>query len=433
MQFVKFKLPIGLLSMISVLTFSSCSKDDDGEMLVNDTATITVENVIESKPLTQFGTFQNTGSSPVMNPGESASFTFYAGKGQTVSFAAMYGNSNDLFFAPANPGIRLYQNNGDPVTGDVSSQIRLWDNGTRVNEVPGSAVTHPGTAETNVKNVAEVTGTDAQGHAYLPASQLLKAEITHEGGTKFTLKLTNTSGGTANETPISAGVWAVSHISGTTLLKQDPIFSPGKPSANGLTDLAETGKTTPLEQYLTGITGSNSAFSPVLVVVYSGNDNPIFKIGENDRGQGLKELSQQGNADVLAAFLKTKSGVKQVFVLKDPATNILQPRINGNDGGKASQVISAQKGDRIALATMYAQSNDWFIAATNNGVDGSTRGDISSIMGLFDSGTLESSFPGAHIGAAPAQAESQPVQQLANPNQFNTLPSLPQMIKVTIQ
>ncbi|MBB6369718.1 spondin domain-containing protein [Chryseobacterium shigense] len=412
--------------MISVLAFSSCSKDDDGEMLVNETATITVENVIEGKALTQFGTFQNTGSSPVINPGESTSFTFYAGKGQTISFAAMYGNSNDLFFAPANPGIKLYQDNGDPVEGNVSSQIRLWDNGTRVNEPTGPAVTHPGVAETTPQNITEI------GLA-VPASQLLKAELTHEEGTKFTLKLTNTSGGTANETPISAGIWAVSHISGTALLKEDPIFSPGKPSANGLTDLAETGKTTTLAQYLTGITGPNSAFSPVLVVVYSGNDNPIFKTGENDRGQGLKELSQQGNADILAAFLKTKPGIKEVFVLKDPAGTILKPRINGNDGGKASQVISARKGDRIALAAMYAQSNDWFIAATNNGVDGSTRGDISSIMGLFDSGTLVSSFPGAHTGSAPAQAESKPVQQLANPNQFNTLPSLPQMIKVTIQ
>lgn len=426
MRFVKFKFPLGLLSMISVLAVSSCSKDDDGEMLVNETATITVENVIEGKALTQFGTFQNAGSSPVINPGESVSFTFYAGKGQAISFAAMYGNSNDLFFAPANPGIKLYQDNGDPIEGDVSSQIKLWDNGTRKNEPTGPTVNHPGDAEDNPLNVAEIA-------LATPASQLLKAELTYEEGTKFTLKLTNTSGGTANETPISAGVWAVSHISGATLLKEDPIFSPGAPSANGLTDLAETGKTTTLEQYLTGITGPNSAFSPVLVVVYSGNDNPIFKTGENDRGEGLKELSQQGNADVLAAFLKTKPGVKEVFVLKDPAGTILKPRINGNDGGKASQVISARKGDRIALATMYAQSNDWFIAATNNGIDGATRGDISSIMGLFDSGTLVSSFPGAHIGPQPAETESQPVQQLANPNQFNTLPSLPQMIKVTIQ
>lgn len=426
MQFVKFKLSLGLLSLMSVLAFSSCSTDDDGEMAVNDSAVITVENIIEGKSLSQSGTFQNAGSSPVLNPGESTSFSFYAGKGQTISFAAMYGKSYDLFFAPANPGIKLYQDNGDPVTGNVSSQIRLWDNGTRVNQAPAAPFTPPGTAESTPLNVSEI----ALG---IPASQLLKAELTFEGGTKFTLKLTNTSGGTANETPISAGVWAVSHSSGSTLVKEDPIFTPGKLSANGLTDLAETGKVTPLTQYLTGITGPNSPFSPVLVVVYSGNESPIFKTGENDRGQGLKELSQQGNADVLANFLKTQSGVKEVFVLKDPANTVLKPRIDGKNGGKVSQTISARKGDRIALVTMYGQSNDWFVATTNNGVDGSTRGDISSIMGLFDNGTLASSYPGAHIGFQPAQTENLPVQQLANPNPFNTLPSLPQMIKVTIQ
>ncbi|MFN1218887.1 spondin domain-containing protein [Chryseobacterium kwangjuense] len=426
MQFVKFKLPLGLFSLISVLAVSSCTKDDDSDLVVSDSAVITVENVIESKPLTQFGTFENSGSTPVLEPGESASFSFYAGKGQAISFAAMYANSNDLFFAPANPGIKLYQNSGDPVTGDVSSQIRLWDNGTRKNQTPGPAVTHPGDPESPALNVTEIT-------LPTPASQLLKAELTHEGGTKFTLKLTNTSGGTANETPISPGVWAVSHSSGTTILKEDPIFTPGKPSANGLTDLAETGKTTPLTQYLTGITGPSSSFSPVLVVIYNGIDNPIFKTGENDREQGLKELAQQGNPDILAASLKTKPGIKQVYVLKDPAAGSLKPRINGNNGGKASQNIMASKGDRIALVTMYGESNDWFVASTNNGVDGATRGDISSIMALYDHGTLQSSFPGAHIGSEPAEAESQPVQQLANPNQFNTLPSLPQMIKVTIQ
>jgi len=426
MQFMKFKLPFGLLSVVGVLALSSCSSNDDADQPVNDTAVITVENIIESKALTQFGTFQNAGSSPVLAPGESASFTFYAGKGQAISFAAMYGNSNDLFFAPSNPGIKLYQDNGDPVTGDVSSQIRLWDNGTRVNEPVGPSVTHPGAAELVTKIVTEIT-------LATPASQLLKAELTHEGGTKFTLKLTNTSGGTVNETPISQGIWAVSHISGTTLLKQDPIFSPGKLSANGLTDLAETGKITPLSQYLTGITGPNSAFSPVLVVVYTGNENPIFKTGESDRGQGLKELAQLGNPDILAAFLKTKSGVKEVYVLKDPATTVLKPRVDGANGGKASQAISARKGDRIAFVSMYAQSNDWFIASADNGVDGSTRGDISSIIGLFDNGTLKSSFPGAHIGSQPAEAENKPIEQLANPNEFNTLPSLPQMIKVTIQ
>ncbi|WP_336836342.1 spondin domain-containing protein [Sphingobacterium siyangense] len=114
--------------------------------------TITIENVLDSKPLVESGSFKNTGASPVVMPGEAISIKFSAAKGQALSFATMYGWSNDLFFAPANPGIKLYQDNGTPVEGDVSAQIKLWDNGTRINQMPGAAVIHPGTTETLVKS-----------------------------------------------------------------------------------------------------------------------------------------------------------------------------------------------------------------------------------------------------------------------------------------
>src|SRR3954466_14365347 len=112
-----------------VLFLASCKKDDD-----NDTpksGTITIENVLDSKPLVESGTFKGTGMPPVILPGQSVSFTFSASKDERLTFSTMYGWSNDLFFAPANPGIRLYQPDGSPVTGDVSAQVKLWDNGTR--------------------------------------------------------------------------------------------------------------------------------------------------------------------------------------------------------------------------------------------------------------------------------------------------------------
>ena len=99
--------------------------------------TITIENVLDSKPLVESGTFKGTGTPPVILPGQSVSFSFSAAKNQRLTFATMYGWSNDLFFAPANPGIKLYNDDGTPITGDVSAQIKLWDNGTRVNQTPG--------------------------------------------------------------------------------------------------------------------------------------------------------------------------------------------------------------------------------------------------------------------------------------------------------
>jgi len=420
-----------LLLLAATGTFlASCKKKDDimTSPTVN-TKTITIENVLDSKPLVQSGTFKGDGTPPVIFPGQSVSFSFFAGPGQALTFATMYGWSNDLFFAPENPGIKLYDDAGKPVTGDVSTQIKLWDNGTRINQVPGKNVMHPGTAEAAAKNITEVNGTDAQGNTYLPASQLVKATLVYEGNSKFTITLKNTSGGTANETPLSPGAWAVSYNVGGTLQNAMPVYTMGQPSINGLTNIAEAGDNALLSTYLTANTGIYTPLSPVLVVVYNGDENPFYKTGENDRAQGLKELSQMGNAEILATALRTHKGVKEVYVLKEATTTVLLPKTGNNLGGKVSQVLKLENGDRIAIATMYGFSKDWFFATKGNGIESSSTGDLSSNVGLFDNGTALDLFPGAS-GLAPA--ESKAIQEVANPNTYTTLPAINKMIKVTI-
>lgn len=416
-------------------SLSACTKDGDIPMM--QTNTITVENVLESKPLVQSGTFRGAGTPPVIFPGQSVSFSFYAAKNQTLTFATMYGWSNDLFFAPANPGIALYSNDGTPVTGDVSSQIKLWDNGTRVNQTPGMSVTHPGTPETTIKNISEVSGTDGYGNSYLPASQLMNVSLAYNGNSNFTITITNNSGGTANETPFSPGVWAISYVAGGNQLLPNALYAAGQQTANGLTNIAEAGDNTVMSSYLTSLTGIFTPLSPVLVVVYNGSENPFYKTGENDRGEGLKELAQRGNADILAAALISKPGVKNVYVLKEPATTVLLPKINGADGGKVSRQLTIAEGDRIAIATMYGFSNDWFFATKDNGVGATEKGDISTSIGLYDNGTAIDQFPGAgitqfNLEGTPLE-ESKPIQAVPNPNPFTTLPSISQIIKVTLQ
>lgn len=416
------------------ILLASCKKDNSN---TTQPATISIENVLNSKPLAESGTFAGTGTPPVILPGQSVTFTFSAAKNQRLTFASMYGWSNDLFFAPLNPGIRLYNDDGTPITGDVSDQVRLWDNGTRVNQAPGIAVTHPGTAETTVKNIREVSGTDDYGNKYLPAPQLMKVSLVYNGNSTFTATIMNNSAGTANETPFSPGVWAISYIVGGNLLLPEPIYSSGKPAANGLTNLSEAGNNTVLNTYLTGQTGIFTPLSPVLVVVYSGIQNPFYKTGENDRGEGLKALAQQGNADILAAALKSKAGVKSVYVLKAPSTTVLLPRINGADGGKVSQLLNIMPGDRIAVATMYGFSNDWFFASTGNDIDATQKGDVSASIGLFDNGTAVNQFPGAGITqfnlAGTPLTESKPIEAVPNPNSFTTLPPFSSIVKITLQ
>ncbi|OQP64046.1 hypothetical protein A3860_21785 [Niastella vici] len=418
----------------SVLFMASCKKDNDNP---THSETITIENVLDSKPLVESGTFKGSGTPPVIFPGQSVSFSFSAAKNQRLTFATMYGWSNDLFFAPENPGIKLYNDDGSPITGDVSAQIKLWDNGTRVNQVPGSAVVHPGTAEATPKNIKEVNGMDDYGNTYLAASKLMQASLAYNGNSTFTITITNISGGTANQTPFSPGVWAISYMAGGNLLLPEPVYSVGKLSANGLTNIAEMGDNSVLSTYLTGKTGIFTPLSPVLVVVYNGHENPFFKAGENDRGEGLKDLAQKGNADMLAAALKAKPGVKAVYVLKEGKSTVLLPRVDGAAGGMVSQMLSVMKGDRIAIATMYGFSNDWFFATSGNDLDATQKGDVSSSVGLYDDGTAVNQFPGAGITqfnlAGTPLNESTPIQMVPNPNAFTTLPAINNIIKVSIQ
>jgi len=414
----------------------SCNNNEDNQIQIK-MPSITIENVLDSKPLVESGTFKNTVASPLIMPNESLSFQFSAAKGQALSFVCMYGWSNDLFFAPANPGIKMYQDNGTPIEGDVSSQLKLWDNGTRINQVPGANVSHPGTAETTTKNITEVSGTDAQGNTYAAASTLMKATLHYEGNSTFTFTITNTSGNTTNPTPFSPGVWAISYIAGGNLLNPNPLYENGKPTANGLTNIAEMGDNSLLGTYIQGQTGIFTPLSPVLVVVYNGIDNPIYMTGENDRGKGLKELAQKGDASGLATYLKTVTGVKAVYVLPATNTNILLPKIGTQAGSSVSQQLSVTTGDRIAIATMYGFSNDWFFTSTGNDIDATQKGDFSSSIALFDDGTAINQFPGAGITqfnlAGTPLVESMPIQAVPNPNAFTTLPAITGIIKVTIQ
>jgi len=417
------------------LSFAACKKDKQNTGISNQQSTLTVENVLASQPLVESGTFQGTGSPALILPGQSTTVTFSAAKGEALSFATMYGASNDLFFAPSNPGIQVYDASGNPIEGDVSAQVKLWDNGTRVNQKPGATVNHPGTAES--KNITEVSGTDAQGNNYLAASKLVKATLKYNGNSVFTLTLQNISGGTANETPLSPGIWTVSYIVGGTLQAPNPLYVSGQPTANGLTSIAEAGDNTALSTYIKSITGIFTPLSPILVVIYNGIDNPIYKTGEADRGQGLTAIAQQGNAATLAAYLKDKPGIKAVYVLPAPTTTVFLPQIGGKQGGVVSQELTVSKGDRLAIATMYGFSNDWFFASADNGVDATQKGDISSSIQLFDDGTAINQFPGAGVTqfnlAGTPLKENQPIAAVPNPNAFTTLPPVTGIIKVTLK
>jgi len=60
-----------------------------------------------------------------------------------LSLAFMYVLSNDLFLGSPAGGITLWDEMGNPVSGDVTSSVYLWDAGTEHNQPPGEGDSQP--------------------------------------------------------------------------------------------------------------------------------------------------------------------------------------------------------------------------------------------------------------------------------------------------
>lgn len=372
--------------------------------------TITFENVITPKDFVESGAFYGVGSNevqlPIVLPGQSVSFKFSAGKTQRLMFATMYGASKDWFFASEQPGLKLFNDNGNAITGDVSSQVKLWDNGSK-NNMTGEGENNPIALVPNVN-----------------ASQLMKLNLSYdEMSSEFTLTITNTSGGTANETPFSPGVWAVSNYNGSQLLNSTPFFTPGSLSNPEITDIAQMGNVDKMIAKLNTNTEIMTGLSPALVVVYTGS-NPIYQLNQKDQGKGLKDIAQFGNTNNLAAYLKTLPNVKGVYVAGSaPVT----------PGSKVSTNFEAHSGDKIAYVTMFGFSNDWFFANETE-ISATSKGDYTENTSLFDSGTGVDQYPGAGnhqalFGGMP-ETESKAISKVGT---VFPVPETSNIIKITIK
>jgi hypothetical protein len=64
-------------------------------------------------------------------------FTIKAKPGEMLTFATMFGQSNDCFYAPKGGDIALFDQSGRPIMGDRAVEVVLYDAGTEVNQIPG--------------------------------------------------------------------------------------------------------------------------------------------------------------------------------------------------------------------------------------------------------------------------------------------------------
>ena len=394
------------------LFLSSCGNDDDESVQGN--FIVKIENVFQGKE------YLNNGTTGLIEPGMSETFTFNAGKGHYLSFATMLVQTNDLFYSPDANGIALYDADGIALTGDVTSMIDLWDAGTEVNEEPGLGLNQaprqsdPNTGTTENGTVELITNIN-DGFSYPSDEDVIKVTIAHDGNTLFTVTIDNVSGGSSLPSPLAPGVWVINNSG------QTPLFGEGQPASTGLENIAEDGNNTIMNDRLTLNSGYVSPFAPGAYRI----NNAVFTSGEVSSAE-LEALAEDGDP----------SGFANIFNIPDGESSP-GPIFPGNS---YSFEFTAEEGDVLSFATMLVQSNDWFLGANDielfeNGVPVSD--DITGMIRLYDSGTEDDEYAGAgnnqpvrQTGPNTGIDENGVVEEETNPG--NHLPAIGEMIKISI-
>lgn len=132
------------------------------------------------------GTFNTpvgaTGPAPIF-PGDAYEFTIIAKPNDYLNFATMFIQSNDLFIAPGQQGIALFDQYRNPKSGDVTYYLDLWDAGTEINEEPGVGPNQaprqsgPNTGPTENGIVKPVN----DGYSYPDVETIIKVTLTPVG------------------------------------------------------------------------------------------------------------------------------------------------------------------------------------------------------------------------------------------------------------
>lgn len=434
--------PIHFLALGALST--GCEVTDRADFRVR------VENVSAVRPILKTGTFDTaldaTQPGPI-GPGQVYEFTFTAPPGARLSFASMFGQSNDFFVAPDEEGIELYPG-GVPVAGDVTSEISLWDAGTEINQEPGAG------ADQAPRQAAPDTGADDPNDLVrladdtfgnLPAiADYLEVTLTPLGNDEFRVRFANVSDASTLQTTggavplvLSPGVWAI-HTDPA------PLFTVGEAApAGGIEALAEEGAVATLGETLAADAGVNVALSPGVYALFTGSDDPILDANEPALDNGLEELAEDGDPDPLADALELDPDVIESDTFTVPMG---QADAGPLMTGEAYQFeFSAEEGDRLTLATMFVPSNDLFFAPEGAGIalfeaNDPLEGDLTDEIGLWDAGTEVNQ----ELGVGRDQVQNQPepntgadedgvVRPISATDYADLLPPVEEMIQVTIE
>jgi hypothetical protein len=403
-----------LIAALCVGLFACSSEGPD--TAAPTTFTVTVESLSVEHPYFVTGSFTTpvgaAQAGPLL-PGDSYSVEFHAAPGMRLAFATMVLVSNDLFLAPDGAGLELFDAQGQPVSGDLTDQIQLWDAGTELDQDLGLGDQQP--ANQTGPNLGDADANPnvrlaSESYPGLPAvADLIGVTLTPGDGNLFTLTLENRSNdqtlmltdGTTSSVPLSPGVFVILHP------ETDPLFVAGQPDRPaGLEALAEDGDPTEITAMLDEQSGVVSPVAPGLWVIHGeAEQGELFEPGQPDYGRGLEGLAEDGDPNALLATYGEQANIG-VFggVYGDDFLPLLP-------GAAFDFELEAVPGERLSFASMFGQSNDLFIGTVPEGValfnsDGTPRdgADISADLAMWDLGTEVNEYPGAGPNQAPRQS-----------------------------
>lgn len=440
--------------VIALAIFSSCDKQDEMQVMPNQgNFTVTIENIGSTFNFLGSGVFNTPlgDSQPgPATPGKKYEFSVNAGRKQKLSFVTMLASTNDLFFGPDGSGISLYDENGDPISGDVTEQVYLWDAGTEVNEEPAVGANTVGmqsgpdtgmVEDGNVLKIEDVTNGFA--FDYPPVNELIKVSVTHRGGTEFSISIEDLVTGSLSTSqgekvaPISPGVYVIHSA-------DNPLFTEGEADrGQGVEAIAEDGNPSALGTYVSESTGVTFPASPGVWVVHSDGSMPVFAEGMMDYGDGIEHIAEDGNTMPISSVLASLEGLIVADVMTIPQGQSSAGPILPGMSYQFSFI--AEEGDRLSFATMLAATNDVFIGPGGEGIalfdsNGLAKsGDITNSIYLWDAGTELNEQPAIGPNTVTNQLapdtgieESQPVRLLSEVNDGFSYPSVSSILKITV-
>lgn len=121
---------------------------------------------------------------PPIAPGGAFEFEATVAPGQRLSFASMFVPSNDVFVSTGEDGAALWPEGGDPVDGDVTDALSLFDAGTEPNAEPPGTGPDQAPAQDAPDQGADEGGTVRRlsdvddGHEYPAAEDVVQVTVT---------------------------------------------------------------------------------------------------------------------------------------------------------------------------------------------------------------------------------------------------------------